>query len=189
MAIRTVLLGALALAACRTELPAPGADARAVGADCVAVAERLRAFEAPPGDAAALRARCQAAQLSAEDGACLLAAADALAAAACPVRLLPLLDELAQPSCDVVVARLGAQLAARVASGALPDGVAALQPALLTTLRGSCDAWPAAARRCFLTADRAATALETCEPQLPPDVRAALRAALDQVAAAVTPSP
>lgn len=182
-----MVAGALALAGCRSDLPP--SPAPVAGADCAAVAERLRAFQAPPGDAPGLRAQCEGAAMSAADGACLVAARDALAAAACPVRLLPMLDELAHPTCDVVVARLGAKLEERVASGAFPDGVAAAQPGLVAALRDSCVAWPESARRCFLMADSAASALETCDPMLPADVRTALRATLAQLAGLVTSSP
>jgi hypothetical protein len=140
-------------------------------ADCGEVAEQLTAFEVgnyaePEQRAATLtheRARCEAAHVSRDAGACIAKAKTRWEAVDCAPALFP---TLAHVTCDEVLTKMKSMVGGGMSRAELDK--------MLPILKASCEAdgWPTAFKACIAAAgDGKVDDLKACESAMPKDLQ------------------
>jgi hypothetical protein len=142
-------------------------------ADCGAVAEALAAITvgnyAPRDERAKavgdLRATCEKARLSADEGKCIIAAKGRFALSKCPRPLLPGLADLAKdPSgCHAVAAHM--EEIGKAQMDGMPPAMRAVLPRLIEVVESSCtdEAWSDEVKGCLLEASpQVKTSVDGC---------------------------
>lgn len=172
-------------------------------ADCQAIAEQLASFDlgnyAEPEDRAPVvdkyKRACHKAMVSKEQGECIAATTDKIAAFQCAPLMFP---EMGKPvekvgaggECDQIMATLK-NFMQKSLGGAQDPQTTKMLDGVFVAMKDSCeqDGWPAVFKQCILSAGDNTDAMTKCNAQMPPDVQQKLTQRMTQTMQQQTPQP